>query len=66
VQVRQTDDGEVVYEGTLVTGENKSFQATGQLWLRVGNQGSVKVLVDGTPLVFSPSTDEPYNIDLRK
>jgi hypothetical protein len=66
VQVRQTDDSDVVFEGTLVSGESKTFQATGQLWMRVGNQGNVRVLVDGTPVVFSPSTDEPYNIDLRK
>ncbi|MDQ4133220.1 MAG: helix-turn-helix domain-containing protein [Actinomycetota bacterium] len=66
VQVRPTDDGDVMFEETLVGGDIKSFPAAGQLWIRVGNQGNVKLSVDGTPLTFPQNTDEPYNIDLRK
>lgn len=66
VQVRPTDEGDVTFEDTLVGGDIKTFPATGQLWIRVGNQGNVKVSIDGTPLTFPQATDEPYNIDLRK
>ncbi len=66
VQVRQTDEGEVVFEDTLVNGGVENFPATGQLWIRVGNQSNVKLAVDGTPVTFPDTTDEPYNIVLQK
>ena len=65
LQLRQGPDGDVIYEGTLQPGETKVVPATGALWMRVGDQGNVRVLLDGAPLALPGTSGTPYNVDLK-
>jgi len=65
VQVRSGQGGPVLFEGTLQPGENHPFDASGPLWVRVGNLGHATVLVEGTPLVLPNKPSFPYNLLLQ-
>jgi cytoskeleton protein RodZ len=65
MQVRSGPGGPVLFEGTLQPGENRPFDTTGKLWVRLGNLGHATVLVDGTPLVLPNKPSSPYNLLLQ-
>jgi len=65
LQVRAGQAGPVLFEGTLQPGENHPFDASGPLWVRVGNLGHANVLVEGTPLVLPNKPSFPYNLLLQ-
>jgi hypothetical protein len=65
VQVRAGPGGPVLFEGTLLPGENHPFDATRTLWVRLGNLGHASVAVEGTPLVLPNKPSFPYNLLLQ-
>jgi hypothetical protein len=65
VQVRAGQGGPVLFEGTLQPGENHPIDASGPLWVRVGNLGHATVLLEGTPLVLPNKPSFPYNLLLQ-
>jgi hypothetical protein len=65
LQVRAGQGGPVLFEGTLQPGENHPIDASGPLWVRVGNLGHATVLVEGTPLVLPNKPSFPYNLLLQ-
>lgn len=65
LQVRAGPGGPVLFEGTLQPGENKPFDATKTLWVRLGNLGHATVLVEGAPLVLPNKPSVPYNLLLQ-
>jgi cytoskeletal protein RodZ len=65
VQVRASEGGPVLYEGTLQPGQSQPFDATHTLWVRVGNLGHANLLVDGAPLVLPNKPSFPYNVLLQ-
>jgi len=65
IQVRAGSGGAVLFEGTLQTGQTQPFDATGPLWVRLGNLGHASVQVNGTPLVLPNKPSFPYNVLLQ-
>lgn len=65
VQARTGPGGAVLYEGTLQPGQTQPFDATGTLWVRLGNLGHASLLVNGTPLVLPNKPSFPYNLLLQ-
>jgi cytoskeletal protein RodZ len=65
VQVRSGPGGQVLFEGTLQPGENRPFDASRALWVRLGNLGHATVTVDGAPLVLPNRPSFPYNLLLQ-
>jgi len=65
VQVRAGPGAPVMYEGTLQPGQIQPFDATGTLWVRLGNLGHAAVQVNGTPLVLPNKPSFPYNVLLQ-
>jgi cytoskeletal protein RodZ len=66
LQMRSEDGGEILYEGTLEPGQTQAVPATtGALWMRIGDQSVVGIMVDGTPLVIPGEAGLPYNVDIR-
>jgi len=65
VQVRASEGGPVLYEGTLQPGQSQPFDATHTLWVRLGNLGHASLLVDGAPLVLPNKPSFPYNVLLQ-
>lgn len=65
LQVRAGPGGPVLFEGTLQPGENRPFDVTRVLWLRVGNLGHANVVVEGKPLVLPNKPSFPYNLLLQ-
>jgi cytoskeleton protein RodZ len=65
VQVRAGSGGAVLFQGTLQPGQIQPFDATGTLWVRVGNLGHASVQVNGTPLVLPNKPSFPYNVLLQ-
>lgn len=43
-------DGEVVFEGTVPAGEQRSFSATSEVQMRLGNAGDVRLVLNGEDL----------------
>jgi hypothetical protein len=66
VLVRATPGGPALFTGTLQAGEALPFDATGTLWVRVGNVGHASVLVEGTPLTLPNKPAFPYNLLLQR
>ncbi|MCU1450662.1 MAG: transcriptional regulator, family [Acidimicrobiales bacterium] len=64
--VRATPGGPALFTGTLQPGESRPFDATGTLWVRVGNIGHASVLVEGTPLTLPDKPAFPYNLLLQR
>jgi len=65
IQVRAGSGGAVLFEGTLQSGQTQPFDATGPLWVRLGNLGHASVQVNGTPLVLPNKPSFPYNVLLQ-
>lgn len=65
VQVRASQGGPVLFEGTLQPGQSQPFDATHTLWVRLGNLGHATLLVDGAPLVLPNKPSFPYNVLLQ-
>jgi hypothetical protein len=65
IQVRAGSGGPVLFQGTLQPGQTQPFDATGPLWVRLGNLGHSSVQVDGTPLVLPNKPSFPYNVLLQ-
>jgi cytoskeleton protein RodZ len=56
--VRVTVDGAVSYEGFLYAGQQKAFQGTHDIDVRLGNAGSVRVLLNGQDYGYLGGTGE--------
>jgi hypothetical protein len=65
IQVRAGSGGAVLFEGTLQPGQTQPFDASGPLWVRLGNLGHSSVQVNGTPLVLPNKPSFPYNVLLQ-
>jgi cytoskeletal protein RodZ len=65
VQVRASQGGPVLFEGTLAPGQSQPFDATHTLWVRLGNLGHASLLVDGNALVLPNKPSFPYNLLLQ-
>ncbi|MBV8161933.1 MAG: DUF4115 domain-containing protein [Acidimicrobiia bacterium] len=65
VQVRAGASGPVLFQGTLQPGENRPFDTTNALWVRLGNLGHATVLIDGTPLVLPNKPSYPYDLIIQ-
>ncbi|MBV9410926.1 MAG: helix-turn-helix domain-containing protein [Acidimicrobiia bacterium] len=65
VQVRASQGGPVLFEGTLQPGQSQPFDATRTLWVRLGNLGHANLLVDGESLVLPNKPSVPYNVLLQ-
>lgn len=48
--IRVQVDGEVVFEGTVPAGEQRSFTATSEVHMRLGNAGDVRLVLNGEDL----------------
>jgi hypothetical protein len=66
VLVKTSPTGPVLFQDTLQAGDSRPFDATGTLWVRVGNLGHTSVLVEGTPLALPDKPSFPYNLLLQK
>jgi hypothetical protein len=66
VQVRAGQRGAVLFTGTLQPGDTKPFDASGPLWVRVGNLGHAAVTVDGAALRLPAKPAAPYNLLLKQ
>jgi Helix-turn-helix domain/Domain of unknown function (DUF4115) len=62
VQVRQGDGGPVVFEATLQTGQTKTVDGTGNLFLRLGNPNNVALTIGGRQVSMSVAPGTPYNV----
>lgn len=51
-----SESGEVLWTGTLEPGEEKSFSASGPIWMHVGSPAALEVSVNGEPA----EVPEPY------
>jgi len=56
--LRVTVDGTVAYEGFLYAGQEKDFQGTRDIDLRLGNAGSVRVLLNGQDYGYLGATGD--------
>ena len=66
IDVRPTPGGASLFQGTLQPCESHPIDATGALWLRVGNLGHVAVTADGVPVTLPSKPSLPYNLLLQK
>lgn len=62
VEVRDgSSSGSITYEGTLKPGVSQNFQATGGLWIRLGDPSGVSMDIDGSPVQL-PSDSSPFDV----
>jgi hypothetical protein len=66
VLVRAAPGGPALFTGTLQPGESRPFDATGSLWVRVGNVGHAGLRVDGIALTLPAKPALPYNLLLQR
>jgi hypothetical protein len=62
VEATEVATGNVVWTGTLASGQSRSVPATGNLFLRLGAADDVTVAVNGEPVVLPAGFHSPFNM----
>ncbi len=62
VEATETSTGNVVWTGTLSSGQNRSIPATGSLVLRLGAANDVSVTLNGQPVLLPVGFHSPFDM----
>jgi hypothetical protein len=62
VEATATATGDVVWTGTLVSGQSRSIPATGSLLLRLGAADDVSVTLNGEPVIMPVGFNSPFDM----
>ncbi len=62
VDATAASTGNVVWTGTLQTGQSQSIPATGSLIVRLGAANDVTVTMNGEPVVLPSGFQSPFNM----
>jgi hypothetical protein len=62
VEATATSTGDVVWTGTLATGQTRSIPATGSLLLRLGAANDVSVTLNGEHVLFPAGFQSPFDM----
>jgi hypothetical protein len=62
VEATATSTGDVVWTGTLATGQSQSIPATGSLFVRLGAANDVGVTLNGEPVLFPTGFQSPFDM----
>ncbi len=62
VEATATSTGDVVWTGTLASGQSRSIPATGSLLLRLGAADDVSVTLNGEPVIMPVGFHSPFDM----